>query len=548
MKWRWQNSLLLVGLALLLGLAFRPDSPPVAAVEDRPAKAAPLPADLAAIPGEGLFLASFRVAELWQSPQGATIRTTVGKELEPALKEIKGVFGIGPEQMERLTIYFADPQRSTEPLVFIGTTKAFETKELIDVAMPRHKTEQSNGRTLYVETARSGSRPKTILVLSERAYVLGNKGDLAAYLERGVGKKGALDSVRTLAAGKHHFTGGFHVAGLARIVGERIPPEIEPFTPLLKGELAVATASLDKGLSGEIKVTFGNEKDAAAGRKSAQMLVDLLQNQLGQVKKALQADLKLKDGALSKIVKDLDAGLQKAAPAQNGTVVSMSLNVPVDAAAFTQATIEATIKVRQAAARMQSANNLKQLGLAMHNYLSAYGSFPPAAIYNKNGKPLLSWRVLILPFVEQEQLYKEFKLDEPWDSEHNKKLLAKMPRVFASPTAPQDAAAFRTHYLGFMGKGAFFEGTRGIPIASITDGTSNTIMLIEGAPSVPWTKPEEIPYDDNKPMPKLLGLYPGGFNAVYCDGSVRFLSDKLKEATLRLMITRADGQVIPNEN
>src|SRR5882672_4340583 len=72
-----------------------------------------------------------------------------------------------------------------------------------------------------------------------------------------------------------------------------------------------------------------------------------------------------------------------------------------------------------------ASNDLKQLALAMHNYHSAYGQLPPAAVRDKNGKLLLSWRVLILPYIEQDNLFKEFKLEEPWDSDHNKKLIAK---------------------------------------------------------------------------------------------------------------------------
>src|SRR5262249_51556565 len=99
--------------------------------------------------------------------------------------------------------------------------------------------------------------------------------------------------------------------------------------------------------------------------------------------------------------------------------------------------IPAVQKTREAASRMQNQNNLKEMALAMHNYHDVNGKFPPAAICDKQGKPLLSWRVAILPYVEQDNLYKQFKLDEPWDSEHNKKLIAQMPKVYALPRDPK---------------------------------------------------------------------------------------------------------------
>jgi len=90
---------------------------------------------------------------------------------------------------------------------------------------------------------------------------------------------------------------------------------------------------------------------------------------------------------------------------------------------------------RESARRMQGSNNLKQQLLAMHNFHDTHNGFPAAYSTNKDGKPLLSWRVHILPYIEQQPLYNEFKLDEPWDSEHNKKLIAKMPQVFRSPNS-----------------------------------------------------------------------------------------------------------------
>ncbi|MFL5340005.1 MAG: sigma-70 family RNA polymerase sigma factor [Gemmataceae bacterium] len=198
-------------------------------------------------------------------------------------------------------------------------------------------------------------------------------------------------------------------------------------------------------------------------------------------------------------------------------------------------------KVAQSAARMRSQNNMKQIGLAMHNYLNTYQTFPAAAIYSKDGKPLLSWRVAILPFIEQDQLYKEFHLDEPWDSEHNKKLLAQMPKTYGDK-------GDKTHYRVFHGKGAAFEGTKGTKIQDFTDGTSNTVLAVEAVDAVEWTKPEELEYSADKPLPKLSGKpFEKGFNALYADGSVHFMSETAKEKLIRAVITRNGGEVIEND-
>jgi hypothetical protein len=188
-------------------------------------------------------------------------------------------------------------------------------------------------------------------------------------------------------------------------------------------------------------------------------------------------------------------------------------------------------------------NNLKQIGLAMHNYLSASGSFPPAAMTDGD-KPLLSWRVAILPYLEQQELFDEFHLGEPWDSPHNKKLMMeKAPAVFTTPRL-KGQEKYETFYQGFVGPGAFFDGVGGTPIAAITDGTSNTLMVVEAGRAVPWTKPADLVYDPDKPVGKLGGLFKGDFHALYADGSVHFLAKDNDNGILQQLITRAGGEVI----
>src|SRR5262249_36550937 len=115
------------------------------------------------------------------------------------------------------------------------------------------------------------------------------------------------------------------------------------------------------------------------------------------------------------------------------------------------------------------ADQLKKIGVALHNYHANNGTFPAAAITDKNGKPLLSWRVAILAYIEEEEnLYKEFKLNEPWDSKHNKALLKKMPKLFI-PKGAKTKKPYSTFYRGFVGNGAFFELNRGTRIADIQD-------------------------------------------------------------------------------
>jgi hypothetical protein len=193
-------------------------------------------------------------------------------------------------------------------------------------------------------------------------------------------------------------------------------------------------------------------------------------------------------------------------------------------------------------AREQSANNLKQILLAMHNYHDTYGRLPAVAFHDKDDKPLLSWRVALLPFLEEADLYKQLKLDEPWDSENNKALLSRMPKVYAPVRGKHKENA--TVYQVFTGKDMPFQEKRQSRIpASFPDGTSNTILVVEAAESVPWTKPADLAYDDTKDFPKLGGMFKDRFHVALCDGSVRAVRLKFDEPTMKAFINPSTGLV-----
>jgi hypothetical protein len=216
--------------------------------------------------------------------------------------------------------------------------------------------------------------------------------------------------------------------------------------------------------------------------------------------------------------------------------------------------VPAVQKVREAASRQQSSNNLKQLSLAMINDAdSNRGQMPAQAICDKNGKPLLSWRVAILPYIEQQQLYSQFHLDEPWDSPHNIRLVTLMPKTYAHPGDPTSNGQGLTHYRVFTGPNTPFPDVQPpfppgrSPVffpAGFPDGTANTILIVEAADAVTWTKPDELPYDPNKPLPKL-GLEPGRpYNAALADAEVRVISPSISDRTLRAAITPAGNDIL----
>jgi prepilin-type processing-associated H-X9-DG protein len=209
--------------------------------------------------------------------------------------------------------------------------------------------------------------------------------------------------------------------------------------------------------------------------------------------------------------------------------------------------------LRQKFTRADCVRNLLMIGLAMHNYHSKHNAFPAAYIADKAGKPLLSWRVLVLPFLDQQALYDEFHLDEPWDGPHNKPLIDRMPAVYACPSElGKKLEPGKTTYLTPRGPRTIFPGAAGVKIKQITDGTSNTIMILDvpADHAVIWTKPDdyEVPAQaDPKTLmdtKSLLGRHLGGSNVSFADGSVRFLKQSISPLIFHALTPLDGGEVI----
>jgi hypothetical protein len=196
--------------------------------------------------------------------------------------------------------------------------------------------------------------------------------------------------------------------------------------------------------------------------------------------------------------------------------------------------------------RTPQAERLHELGLSLIAYAYMKGHrLPPVAVFAKDGRPLLSWRVLVLPFLGEEKLYRQFRLDEPWNSLHNIALLARMPTQFPAVSPKRPPKPYHTFVHALVGKGTAFEGTTGLKFPDdFPDGVSKTILLILGGDPVPWAKPEGISYAADQPSPDLGAVCDDGFYVVMVDGSVRFIVKKTSEKTLRAAITRNGNDLL----
>ncbi|MBL7043209.1 MAG: DUF1559 domain-containing protein [Pirellulaceae bacterium] len=208
----------------------------------------------------------------------------------------------------------------------------------------------------------------------------------------------------------------------------------------------------------------------------------------------------------------------------------------------------------EGARRAHCTNNLKQIGLALQNYHDTHKTFPPAYIPDKDGKPMHSWRVLILPYLEQQSLYERYNFDEPWDSPGNLAVTNTVIPVYSCPSCPPSGDSMgstETNYMVITGPGTVFDGAKAARLADIKDGTSNTILVVEVVGTgVNWAEPVDLDVG-NMQFPNVTGgstgpdsHHPGGLNAVLCDGSVRFLSEAMDRQVLDALITKGGGEPI----
>jgi hypothetical protein len=202
------------------------------------------------------------------------------------------------------------------------------------------------------------------------------------------------------------------------------------------------------------------------------------------------------------------------------------------------------------------AYSLKSIGRALRLYHESHGHLPPAVVRDNDGRPLYSWRVLLLPYLEDDDRFAGFRADEPWDSPRNRPLAETTPGCYLPyfMYAPRVVPGM-TRFQALVGPGTAFERD-GLTWEDFLDGRGSTLLVVEGDP-VPWSKPADVEYDPARPLPRLEGAYAKparllclkvwdrpGFNAVFADGTTMFIRRSTDERVLRALITRNGGEAV----
>lgn len=213
----------------------------------------------------------------------------------------------------------------------------------------------------------------------------------------------------------------------------------------------------------------------------------------------------------------------------------------------------AILQQRRAAALDESKQHLKQIGIALHQYHDEYRSFPPAYVLGNDGKPWHSWRVLLLPYLDQKPLYDRYRFDEPWNGPHNRELYSLRPLVYGSRLADSPRKDITT-YLGVVSRRTMWPAAFSVERSDVTDGTSNTLWLLESAASdIVWSEPRELresdalallrPADAGKPTDQSTQRIP----ILMVDGSTRAMTPQINRQLFVSLLTPRFGSYIVND-
>lgn len=493
------------------------------------------------LPANSAGFVSINVAQLWDHKAMLPVREARGK-FEFAWI-VESLIGIAPADIERLAVFWKTPDK---PHLIVVGRKAINVKAVIEaIQRPGAPMPAKLGNPqIHIAT---GAEFPYLYVLNERTLLLAPQwsepNELIGWLQRPAAGPDSL-SVAIDAANKHELMVAVDVKALADL-------PLPVGAPLLEAKTAVLSADLigDARATAQLTLMFPTPAQAKAAESLLRAKLKELAGWAAAMEK--KSSEKLDDtGSTPGPLLELFATTLKSAKVRvEGTklIAAADFNLTDAVARVMLAAPDSALANR---GDSPATNNMKQIGLAIHNYHDVYGHCPSNS-YDKNGKPLLSWRVHILPFIEQDQLFKQFKFDEPWDSAHNKPLAKTIVKVYAIPGRPTDAGL--THFQSLIkpkGSADPFNPwltagqSKGPKFVEVPDGTSNTIMVAEGAEAVIWSQPDDLVYEANKPVPKLGGPN-GRYTILFGDGSVRtFRRGQIDDTNLRRIITRDDGMPV----
>jgi hypothetical protein len=542
-----------------------------------------------------------RVGEVWSSDAAKQLRDFVSVAGPNLIAEFDGRFYPAPSEVESFTVILYDPNfrgilpagRPTEvtPVWVVTAKKPLDRDALLKTMARTGKGRKHAGKDYHFDEAQWSG----LLMLDDRSYAYGSEDAITGLIDRmAKGGDSPLAALLTREADKHPVSLGVSMAKAAGPEAVKsMPPELQP---LFKARTLLAALDLQPKTTVSASLEFATEAEAKDGLKATQEVVQLARGQLANALTSVEQQARRDPGKPQQGIQEFPetvgfllaaAGLKKldallgAMPLnQKGGAVQASLELDSVLPGGSTAVSIATVAIAIGAsgngilgARLISSGDyelvererkLAELARAIDRYRKDKGHYPPPATTGKDGKPLLSWRVAVLPYMENvyvngqhdgkpingtKGLYDLFKLDEPWDGPNNKKLIDKMPSPYQAPwnvlPYPQTSIG-KTLTFAVAGKGAIFDPTKdGVRDSDVRDGLKQTLLLLaleEPGQAAYWTKPADVALTAGGKLPADGPTLRKRFAVVYADGSAHTLMNGLPEKTFLGIVTRAGDE------
>jgi hypothetical protein len=548
-----------------------------------------------------------RAGDIWTADVAKQLRNFVAQAGPGMIADFDGSFYPAPSDVESFTVVLFDMKfrnilpegRPTDltPVWVVTSKKPLDRAELLKTMAKTGKPRKHAGKDYYFDEAQWSG----LLILDDRSYAYASEDSITKLIDRmAKGGESPLAAALAREADKHPVTLGVNVTALATpdfVKGA--PPE---FVPLLKAKSLVATLDLKPKTTVSVALEFGTAAEAKDGLKGAQDAVQFARGQIGQALTFVEqrakrdpakgpagiqqfpetvgfllaaAGLKQLDGLLGampvevkdntvRAALDLDSLLPGGSTAVSIAAVTIAIGVAVSDA-------ERSERNSLAPGNYEWTNrerNLATVAKAIEKYHKDKGHYPPPAILDKDGKPLLSWRVAILPYMDgayintpydpdnpkgprfntPKELYDQFKLDEPWDGPNNKKLIDKFPSPYQAPwnVLPYSQSSVgKTLTMAVVGKGGIFDPTKKVADSDVRDGLKHTLLLLqleESSQAVYWTKPADITLNAKGELPADGPNIARRFAVVYGDASAHTLANGLDVKTFLGIFTREGNE------
>lgn len=533
-----------------------------------PAKAAEPPAThLHLIPADADGFITARVSRIWASDVFKSYRQFMAQN--PGMDGVGFMNGFPPQDIERVTQF----SNQGDPVTLVSYRRAIDRKTVLAAIAPGASERKCGGKSCY----RNEEDWTGLAFLDDQTMAIAPIDALEAFLRTPAVSDAPLKEVLAVAREHDLCIGGRLAESIRTSKVSPLPPGSpgEPFLNADRAHLVADVRNAEGPSALEVRAILRYDSPAKAEVALAAYHAGIkaeLKNAVESLAKTMEIPREAGDpfgtqtNAAFAAVRQAQAKLEVT---RAGRELHLTVTVPATDLGVLSLTVCTFVTEIRTDPVDRFDPNLEALAKAVLAYHQEHGHLPAHAVYAADGTtPLLSWRVLVLPYLgsEAKKLHAEFKMDQPWDSEHNIRLVRRMPRIFGGKDGSASQVSNVTEYQVLVGPGTLFDGTKGRPLSDATDGAENTVLIAQAFQPVPWTKPQDLVYAPDKPLPRMGGrsLMPTNSCALaFADGRVRVVAGpgfgasgadwgrrqwkpmpKFDDAPLRAVITRAGGEKV----